>query len=100
MQISGLEELLNTGHGLVTEAAVPASGIPHASEAYNRIIEKARAGLTSHLPGAMPMLSSRQPLLMQPFLCVLVLYQNVCEVASPTKEAENGMTKTVTPLFI
>ncbi|BDA46949.1 probable BTB/POZ domain-containing protein KCTD7 at N-terminal half [Coccomyxa sp. Obi] len=42
-EISGLEELLNTGHGLVTEAAVPAAGIPHASEAYNRIIEKARA---------------------------------------------------------
>ncbi len=51
MQISGLEELLNTGHGLVMEAAVPAVGIPHASEAYNRIIEKARAGLTSSSSG-------------------------------------------------
>lgn len=44
VQIMGLEELLNTGHGLVAEAAQPAAGIPHASEAYIRIIEKARTG--------------------------------------------------------
>lgn len=44
VQISGLEDLLNSGHGLVTEAAQPAAGIPHASEAYIRILENARKG--------------------------------------------------------
>lgn len=99
MQISGLEELLNTGHGLVTEAAVPAAGIPHASEAYNRIIEKARAGLTSYLLSAMPMFSSRPSLFLQPFVCMLVLFYNVYDIASPAKEAESGLKRTVTSLF-
>ena len=56
-QITGLEELLNTGHGLVAEAAQPAAGIPHASEAYIRLIEKARAGLSHASPSNLPNLT-------------------------------------------
>jgi hypothetical protein len=55
LQIQGLEDLLAPGQSIANGAPEPASGIPHAAETYQNMLESARQG--GHL--SRPVLDAR-----------------------------------------